>query len=87
MSIKNITFVLALGCSLLFACTNPAKKQTATSQTPKPSSTRDKSPAGPQSEFTYKKTPQADLKVYLDYPQDWKSSDRRAAIVFFGGGG
>jgi len=38
-------------------------------------------------EFIYKKTPQADLKIYLDFPENWKASDRRPAIVFFGGGG
>lgn len=38
-------------------------------------------------EFVYKKTPEAELKLYVHYPPDWKSGDRRPAIVFFFGGG
>ena len=37
--------------------------------------------------FTYKKTPQGELRMYVFYPKDWKPTDRRAAIVFFFGGG
>jgi hypothetical protein len=33
-----------------------------------------------------KTTPQGDLKINLYFPPKWKSSDRRAAIVFFFGG-
>ena len=40
-----------------------------------------------QTEHVYKKTPRVDLKIYLDFPEDWKPSDSRPAIVFFGGGG
>jgi acetyl esterase len=35
----------------------------------------------------FKTTPQADLKINLYFPKDWKSTDRRPAIVFFFGGG
>jgi hypothetical protein len=35
----------------------------------------------------FKTTPQGDLKMNLCFPKDWKSSDRRPAIVFFFGGG
>jgi len=38
-------------------------------------------------EFVYKKTPQGELKLYVNYPPDWKASDQRPAIVFFFGGG
>ena len=38
-------------------------------------------------EIVYKKTPQADLKMFVYLPKDWKAADRRAAIVFFFGGG
>jgi acetyl esterase/lipase len=34
----------------------------------------------------YKTTPQGELKINLYFPPNWKSSDRRAAIVFFFGG-
>jgi acetyl esterase/lipase len=37
--------------------------------------------------FTYKKTKQADLQIYVHYPPDWKKEDKRPAIVFFFGGG
>src|SRR5437667_7620495 len=35
----------------------------------------------------YKATPQGELKLHFYYPSDWKSSDRRPAILFFFGGG
>ena len=38
-------------------------------------------------EFVFKRTPQRDLKLFVDYPADWKKSDRRPAIVFWHGGG
>lgn len=38
-------------------------------------------------EFAYKKTPEGELKLHVHYPPEWKSSDRRPAIVFFFGGG
>ena len=34
----------------------------------------------------YKTTPQGDLKINLYFPPNWKTSDRRPAIVFFFGG-
>ncbi len=37
--------------------------------------------------LTYKTTPQAELKIELFFPPDWKASDKRPAIVFFFGGG
>ncbi len=56
---------------LLAACLNAAE-----------SSAPDQSKA-----FIYKKTPQIDLKLLVDYPPGWKASDKRPAIVFFFGGG
>ncbi len=45
-------------------------------------------PAGnPVKEIVYKKTPQGDLSLFVEYPPNWKATDRRAAIVFFFGGG
>jgi acetyl esterase/lipase len=41
----------------------------------------------PAKSFTYKKTKQADLKIHVHYPPDWKKEDKRPAIVFFFGGG
>src|SRR5262245_58991293 len=41
----------------------------------------------PAKEVIYRKTPQAELKLFLHYPPDWKASDTRPAIVFFFGGG
>jgi acetyl esterase/lipase len=37
--------------------------------------------------FIFKKTPQRDLKIYIDFPPGWKKTDRRPAIVFWHGGG
>ena len=37
--------------------------------------------------FIYKSTPQAELKMHVHFPPDWKPSDKRPAIVFFFGGG
>ncbi len=42
---------------------------------------------GPTKTFVYKKTKQAELEIVLHFPPSWKASDRRAAIVFFFGGG
>lgn len=36
--------------------------------------------------FIYKKTPTRDLELYVDYPEGWKPSDKRPAIVWFFGG-
>jgi len=38
-------------------------------------------------EFTYKKTPQGELRVYFAMPKDWKPDDKRAVAIFFYGGG
>ena len=35
----------------------------------------------------FKKTPQGELSLHIFYPQGWKPSDRRTALVFFFGGG
>jgi acetyl esterase/lipase len=37
--------------------------------------------------FTFKKTKQTDLAIYVHFPPDWKKEDKRPAIVFFFGGG
>lgn len=37
--------------------------------------------------FVYKTTKQGTLSLVVHYPQDWKASDHRPAIVFFFGGG
>ena len=45
-------------------------------------------PPGVRTEtFVYKKTPQGELAMHVNFPAGWKVSDRRAAIVFFFGGG
>ena len=38
-------------------------------------------------EIVYRTTPQGDLKMTIFYPDQWKPSDSRPAIVFFFGGG
>jgi acetyl esterase/lipase len=42
---------------------------------------------GQPDSIIYKQTPEGDLKLHFDYPQHWKASDSRPAIVFFFGGG
>jgi len=37
--------------------------------------------------FTYKRTPQGDLKIYVHFPTGWAAQDKRPMIVFFFGGG
>ena len=43
--------------------------------------------AGKVRKIIYKKTPQGELAIHVHFPTDWKASDKRAAIVFFFGGG
>ena len=38
-------------------------------------------------EFVFKKTSQRDLRLFVDYPKDWQTTDRRPAIIFWHGGG
>jgi acetyl esterase/lipase len=38
-------------------------------------------------EFVFKQTPKRELKIYVDFPADWKQTDRRPAIVLWHGGG
>jgi acetyl esterase len=45
------------------------------------------SPATTIKEFSYKKIPEGELKLSVNYPKDWKAADQRPAIVFFFGGG
>ncbi|MFQ6132844.1 MAG: alpha/beta hydrolase [Armatimonadota bacterium] len=42
---------------------------------------------GESKEYTYKTTPQGELRIYLDFPPGWSADDARPAIVFFFGGG
>ncbi len=43
--------------------------------------------AGQVQDAVYRKTPQAELKMQLHFPADWRAGDQRPAIVFFFGGG
>jgi acetyl esterase/lipase len=63
---------------LLVTAALPAQEQAATKIPGTSQATR---------EFTYKKTPHAELKLLVDVPDDWKATDKRPAIVFFFGGG
>jgi acetyl esterase len=37
--------------------------------------------------FDFKQVPERTLKIYVRFPDDWKETDRRPAIVFWHGGG
>jgi acetyl esterase/lipase len=41
----------------------------------------------PQNVYVYKTIGERELKIHLDYPPDWRPSDKRPVIVFFFGGG
>ncbi|MGQ9575436.1 MAG: alpha/beta hydrolase fold domain-containing protein [Thermoguttaceae bacterium] len=43
--------------------------------------------AGSVQKYIFKKTPEAELAIYVHFPADWKPTDRRPAIVLFFGGG
>ncbi|MGA2621306.1 MAG: alpha/beta hydrolase [Thermoguttaceae bacterium] len=51
------------------------------------SQAEDSASSPPTKTFTYKKTKQADLAIFVHYPPGWKDTDKRPAIVFFFGGG
>jgi len=38
-------------------------------------------------EFTYKQTPQGELRIYFKMPDGWSPNDKRPVLVFFFGGG
>ena len=40
-----------------------------------------------QDTFVFKTIGKRELKIHIDYPADWKATDRRGVIVFFFGGG
>jgi len=55
---------------------------------------KEKAPPPPLNDATvrhevqlYKTTPQGELQIHFAFPQDWKATDKRPAIVFFFGGG
>jgi acetyl esterase/lipase/lysophospholipase L1-like esterase len=56
----------------------PSSAQTATQPTTR---------ADNMKVYTYKKTPQAELKTHVYFPAGWSADDQRPAVVFFFGGG
>src|SRR3954470_6963466 len=42
--------------------------------------------SGKAESFVYRKTKEADLSLHIQFPADWKATDRRPAMVFFFGG-
>jgi len=38
-------------------------------------------------EFVFKRVQRRELRIFVDFPPDWKPTDRRSAIVFWHGGG
>lgn len=70
-------------CALLAALCAPTSAQEADKS--KDKGEPDPSPA--DKTFTFKQTKERELKIHIHLPDDWKETDRRAAIVFFFGGG
>lgn len=83
----HLRFALAL--SLLLASFAAAQEQPKTKKAAKAKAAPAADAPLPEGvkEFTYKRTPQGELKLQVHYPPDWKAADRRPAIVFFFGGG
>ena len=63
---------------LLLASGGLAMLQAATSETPT---------VGSAEKRIYKKTPQGELALYINFPPGWQAQDKRPAVVFFFGGG
>ncbi|PAW86277.1 MAG: hypothetical protein B9S33_08380 [Pedosphaera sp. Tous-C6FEB] len=75
--------VLLLGVGLVSAQDQPkSKRAEKTKRQP-----ADAPPPEGVREFSYKRTPEGELKLLVHYPPDWKATDNRPAIVFFFGGG
>jgi acetyl esterase len=87
------TFALAASFILLgllgLALAQDAQPTSRPAGGPRPAddSSRVKESRPPDKEVVYKKTPEAELKLFVYLPADWKKSDQRPAIVFFFGGG
>ncbi|MGD8237009.1 MAG: alpha/beta hydrolase [Armatimonadota bacterium] len=47
---------------------------------------QDAEPGVTSKQYTYKQTPQGELKIFVDVPPGWSATDKRPAIVFFFGG-
>lgn len=85
--LASAAFALSLVAGLLTAQDTTIPKATerkGKARAPKPADAP--VPEGVK-EFTYKATPQGELKLSLHYPSDWKATDQRPVIVFFFGGG
>ena len=75
---RNVLLAASLGC-LLFGCTTATVRMQADEETE----------AGQRSQevHVYKTIGGRGLRILLDYPPDWRPSDKRPVIVFFFGGG
>lgn len=75
-------------CSfLLLAILSTASAATHDGQADAPDEAIGKKIRPPDKIFTYKATPQGELKMNVFLPGEWKASDKRPAILFFHGGG
>jgi acetyl esterase len=75
---RNVLRVAVLGC-LLFGCATASVRMPADRET--------EAGGTSQEVCVYKTVGERELKILLDYPPDWRSSDKRPVIVFFFGGG
>ena len=75
---RNVILLATFGC-LLFGCAAVAVRMQADAEKGADET--------PQNTYVYKTIGKRELKVLLDYPPDWRPSDKRPAIVFFFGGG
>ena len=84
-----IRIALALVFALVLPVTAQDKPKAKNAEKPKAKAAKVADAPLPEGvkEFTYKQSPQGELKLLVHYPPDWKAADKRPAIVFFFGGG
>lgn len=82
-----LSLALAFVCSLTATAQDKPKAKSAEKAKAKTAKAADAPLPEGVKEFTYKQTPQGELKLLVHYPPDWKATDKRPAIVFFFGGG
>lgn len=83
METKNKKYQVVLFFLLISGCSNRLFTSDNTEQrgiNPTPSTPR-------VEKYVYKQTPQGELAMYVHFPEDWTTNDKRPVIIFFFGGG
>jgi acetyl esterase len=80
---RFVVFALLIGVMTA----NSSRGQDSDQPRGKAGNTLAKTILGEAESVIYRKTPEAELKMFIMKPTGWKASDKRPAIVFFFGGG